>query len=615
MYSVYVANLAKRTDRKESVEVQFKGRSEFALEVVPAISHKTGAYGLWKTFCGIVRQEEAKGSECFIFCEDDHVFTDAYHTAFLEKCITQAASLGADLLSGGMSWVYSPVQVSDNLFAVDAFTGMQFTVVFRRMYSKILLFADRDCVTDIFLSEIAERMFVTYPFISVQDDFGYSDATGKNNEDGRVPWLFQTTASRLRRLHKVHGYYKNLDATRLQLPDLQNVSLSTYVIHLPEREERLKSARKQFEERPEFSVTYFDACRDKVGAVGLWKSICAIVREARDKGEDAVLICEDDHVFTPAYDTERFLGQVWQAGAWGTQILLGGIGGFGDLVPVKNDLYWADWLWCTQFLVVYKRAYATILSAEFTEKDVADEFLSRLLPNKLVVYPFISIQQDFGYSDVTRGNNVRGSITAFFNKSERRARPYRRLAMQYAAPEPAGGFVSTSKDFSGLHLGCGDNLLGQGWVDTDIKPANDKVRFLDATQPFPYTDGTFDAIFSEHLFEHLSYEGGKSMLRECYRTLKPGGVIRITLPTMDFLKRLLADPQDARNRRYVRWSLQHYAARMYADLAELGEAELATLVVNNFIRLWGHRMVYCTATLERMLADAGFTHYTRSRAA
>ena len=41
--------------------------------------------------------------------------------------------------------------------------------------------------------------------------------------------------------------------------------------------------------------------------------------------------------------------------------------------------------------------------------------------NKAVIYPFISIQHDFGYSDVTRGNNEsKGKITEYFRETDKR---------------------------------------------------------------------------------------------------------------------------------------------------------------------------------------------------
>lgn len=81
--NVYVPNLSIRTDRKASIEKQFKDKNEFELNILPALEHRIGAYGLWQTFMSVVRKEHDKRSEFFIFCEDDHVFTENYNREYL----------------------------------------------------------------------------------------------------------------------------------------------------------------------------------------------------------------------------------------------------------------------------------------------------------------------------------------------------------------------------------------------------------------------------------------------------------------------------------------------------------------------------------------------------
>ena len=45
-----------------------------------------------------------------------------------------------------------------------------------------------------------------------------------------------------------------------------------------------------------------------------------------------------------------------------------------------------------------------MLNYSFKGIDTADEVISQLANNKMVIYPFISEQKDFGYSDVTLSN-------------------------------------------------------------------------------------------------------------------------------------------------------------------------------------------------------------------
>lgn len=616
--NVYAANLLRRPDRRASLQKQFAGRSEFALHIVPAVEMDNGAWGLWQTFRQIVAEEAAReDSRYFVFCEADHVFTSAYDAKGLVSCIAEAERLGADVLSGGVSWLSNPVQVSADLFHVDAFNGMQFTVVFRSFYSKFLSYeTERGFVLDRFISSLTSRIFVISPFVSVQKEFGYSDVTSRNNEPGRVSALFERTERMLGTLCKVKSFYASLPSVEcapMSEDGDDGVYLPTYVVNLPARTDRREHIEREFLGRKEFKVQIVDACVSRHGARGLWESLCKVVRMAKSNDDDVILFCEDDHTFVSHYHPSHFFRQVAEAGAMGAELLLGGIGHFGHLVPVRNGLYWCDSFWCTQFTVIYRKAYDAILSYLFADDDVADDVLSRLFINKLVVFPFISEQTDFGYSDVTPSNNLKGQITAHFQRSWKEAFQIHETVLRYHAAEgmlidvQAEAFhiyLMTPSSFKGLQLGCGSNILA-GWLNTD-KSRTQGAEQLDASQRFPVDDETFHYVFAEHLFEHLSYEDGKHMLSECFRVLKKGGILRLSLPLLEFLAKLYEDSLSPSSQRYALWSLQNNAPQQYADFANQGKPVPVSLVVNNFMHLWGHRMLYDRTTLCTMLQKAGF---------
>lgn len=613
---VYAANLSRRTDRKLSIQEQFKGRDEFNLHVVKAIEDADGAWGLWQTFCSIVEQEKAKDTPYFVFCEDDHVFTPHYKREFLEESISEAQFRNADILSGGMSATKAVVQRSEHLFQVEGFSGMQFTVVFRKAYDTILKNREQRCILDLHLADVCQRVFVMFPFISIQREFGYSDVTVKNNQSGRVDQLFEYAQASLQVLTKVHRHFDHVDWDCIEhslqnLPD--SLSLPTYIINLPQRTDRREHILQQFNGRDEFQVHLVEACPHRIGAMGLWKSICKIVAQAQAEDQDVILICEDDHQFTADYDKHKFLHQVMQGGMMGAELLLGGIGGFGKMMPTCHGLFWTDWFWCTQFTVIYRKAFQAILQADFKETNVADEYMSELFSNKLVTVPFISRQAEFGYSDVTLKNNRQGQISIFFDKAEAQAISYLNMLN-----ETSETFTSASKDEEmketylqiaspkGLNIGCGTNLQ-EGWLNTDLHPESGAI-FMNAALPFPFADCTFDYVYSEHLLEHLPYAAGKNMLHECWRVLKPGGTLRISVPTLDFLMEMYHEPNSERTQRYVTWSLQHYAPDMFEDFQTDGSTLPISLVINNFMHFWGHQMIYDERTLTQALRMAGFSH-------
>ena len=197
--------------------------------------------------------------------------------------------------------------------------------------------------------------------------------------------------------------------------------IPTFVINLKQRTERKEHIINEFETHPEFDVHLVEACEHSYGAVGLWQSICKIVRQAKVQHLDYVLICEDDHRFSQHYNKEYFLINLQQAQAQGALLLNGGIGGFGTAVRVSVHRYWVDWFWCTQFIVVYAPLFDDILAYDFQTTDTADGVLSTLTPYKMALYPFVSTQKTFGYSDVTPGNQEDTQlIERHFENSERR---------------------------------------------------------------------------------------------------------------------------------------------------------------------------------------------------
>ncbi|MDD4697838.1 MAG: glycosyltransferase [Fermentimonas sp.] len=197
--------------------------------------------------------------------------------------------------------------------------------------------------------------------------------------------------------------------------------LPVYVINLKDRMERRKHIEEQFYGKSEFELTWVDAVEHPIGAVGLWKSIVKAVQIAEANEDDIMIICEDDHTFTHAYTKEYFLVNIIQAHEQGSELLSGGIGGFGAAVPTAANRYWVDWFWCTQFIVIFKPLFQKILDYDFKDTDTADGVLSVIAKDKMTMYPFISIQKDFGYSDVTRANNeISGMITNHFRQTDYR---------------------------------------------------------------------------------------------------------------------------------------------------------------------------------------------------
>ena len=158
-------------------------------------------------------------------------------------------------------------------------------------------------------------------------------------------------------------------------------------------------------------------------------------------------------------------------------------------------------------------------------------------------------------------------------------------------------------DVRKLHLGCGHNVI-DGWLNTDVMSLRRDVPYLNAIKRFPFDDGEFDCVFSEHLIEHFPFAHGLAMLKECHRILKPGGRIRITTPDLTFLIQLCCAQKSDVVREYIEWVVAKFSP---SPPPGAGEA----LVVNDFMRNWGHQFIYDEETMRLSLRNAGFSDVVR----
>lgn len=174
-----------------------------------------------------------------------------------------------------------------------------------------------------------------------------------------------------------------------------------------------------------------------------------------------------------------------------------------------------------------------------------------------------------------------------------------RLRQQYwrwSAPAKIGRYL-TAAPAAKLQIGSGHNLL-QGWLNTTLYPIEPGTVFLDARRPFPIPTDSLDCVFSEHVIEHLEFDEAAHMLRECHRTLKRGGRIRIATPDLKQIIALYADPKGQAQATYIRWIMQTFR-RKYGDFSPAH-------AVNQSFHGWRHKFIYDETTLARALADAGF---------
>tara|TARA_B100001063_G_scaffold246053_1_gene283781 strand:+ start:1940 stop:2308 length:369 start_codon:yes stop_codon:yes gene_type:complete len=61
---------------------------------------------------------------------------------------------------------------------------------------------------------------------------------------------------------------------------------------------------------------------------------------------------------------------------------------------------------------------------------------------------------------------------------------------------------------------------------------NNNIQYADATKRIPLPLNSVEAIYTSHMFDHLSREGAKSFLYEAKKILKTDGVLRVSIPDL-----------------------------------------------------------------------------------
>ena len=76
---------------------------------------------------------------------------------------------------------------------------------------------------------------------------------------------------------------------------------------------------------------------------------------------------------------------------------------------------------------------------------------------------------------------------------------------------------------------------GQIWTWSRLDP---EVIRCNITEGLPFSAGSFDAVYHSHVLEHLSPTSGQNLLHECFRVLRPGGILRTVVPDLEQIAQL-----------------------------------------------------------------------------
>ncbi|MEM3434115.1 MAG: methyltransferase domain-containing protein [Candidatus Methanomethyliaceae archaeon] len=140
-----------------------------------------------------------------------------------------------------------------------------------------------------------------------------------------------------------------------------------------------------------------------------------------------------------------------------------------------------------------------------------------------------------------------------------------------------------------LHLGCGKRYL-PGYIHIDLGDYAHLDYRCDISRLPMFGDSTVDLIYASHVIEYYDRVEVTEVLREWYRVLKKGGILRLAVPDFEALIEV-----------YRKWrDLDLIIGPLY------GRMEIAGTGVVIY-----HRTVYDFSSLSRLLERVGFLNIRR----
>jgi SAM-dependent methyltransferase len=146
-----------------------------------------------------------------------------------------------------------------------------------------------------------------------------------------------------------------------------------------------------------------------------------------------------------------------------------------------------------------------------------------------------------------------------------------------------------------------------------LKGVDSGIVRWDLRRGIPYQDSAFDVVYNSHFLEHLNRRHAGEFLKECYRVLKPGGVIRIVVPDLAYLVRQYCET--------MRDPIEHQLAiealldQVVRDQAvgpneQRGPARIIEKLVRGTPEKTGerHLWMYDAVSLEKLLTELGFVN-------
>lgn len=129
-----------------------------------------------------------------------------------------------------------------------------------------------------------------------------------------------------------------------------------------------------------------------------------------------------------------------------------------------------------------------------------------------------------------------------------------------------------------LHLGCGWNHL-DGWINIDLVGGRTDLSW-DLRKALPFAPSSVEAVFLEHVFEHMAYSETLTVLGHVKTVLRPGGVLRVGVPDAGMYARWYAEDADGlKNLRWGRPTAMMALREVFQEHAHVAAYDAETLIL------------------------------------
>lgn len=83
-----------------------------------------------------------------------------------------------------------------------------------------------------------------------------------------------------------------------------------------------------------------------------------------------------------------------------------------------------------------------------------------------------------------------------------------------------------------LNVGCG-NKFHSSWTNVDMTSNSPHVLSHNLLRGMPFPDDRFDVVYHSQVLEHIPKKKAPFFVNECFRVLKPGGIMRVVVPDLE----------------------------------------------------------------------------------